>query len=125
MELIDDYVLVPGPPLDVSSSSLSASKTSQFPFKSDSPPQSSHEGAKPSSAPVPIGLVSRGNIYQTGSIGNPTVAQGTSFESMDNVDALEKPSSHCMTRITSLRQFAAIIKQLVNEKVSYNVIPGF
>ncbi|XP_030473993.1 serine/threonine-protein kinase ATG1c [Syzygium oleosum] len=117
MELIDDYVLVPGPPLDVSSSSLNISKTSQFPFKSDSPPQASHEVALPSSAPVPIGLLSRGNIYRTGSIGNPTIARGTSFESMDNVDALEKPSSHCMTRITSLQQFACIIKQLVNEKM--------
>ncbi|XP_030521373.1 serine/threonine-protein kinase ATG1c-like isoform X2 [Rhodamnia argentea] len=117
MELIDDYVLVPGPPLDVSSSSLSASKTSQFPFKSDSPPQASHEVAPPSSVPVPIGPLSRGNIFRTGSIGNPTVAQGTSFESMDNVDAFEKPLSHCMTRITSLQQFASIIKQLMNEKM--------
>ncbi|KAF8006315.1 hypothetical protein BT93_K0571 [Corymbia citriodora subsp. variegata] len=59
MELIDDYVLVRGPPLDVSSSSFSDSKMSQFPFKSDSPPQASREVAPPSSAPVPIGLLSR------------------------------------------------------------------
>ncbi|KAK3406922.1 hypothetical protein EUGRSUZ_K03054 [Eucalyptus grandis] len=117
MELIDDYVLVPGPPLDVSSSSLSASKTSQFPFKSDSPPQASHEVAFPSSAPVSIGLLRRGNIYQMGSVGSSTVARGTSFESMDNVDALERPSSHCMMRIMLLQQFTSIIKQLVNKEL--------
>ncbi|KAL3717107.1 hypothetical protein ACJRO7_008651 [Eucalyptus globulus] len=83
----------------------------------DSPPQASHEVAFPSSAPVSIGLLSRGNIYQTGSVGSSTVARGTLFESMDNVDALEKPLSRCMMRIMSLEQFASIIKQLVNEEM--------
>uniref|UniRef100_F6I082 Protein kinase domain-containing protein n=1 Tax=Vitis vinifera TaxID=29760 RepID=F6I082_VITVI len=40
----------------------------------------------------------------------------TSQGSMDIGDALERPSTHCITRIKSLQQCASIITELVNEK---------
>ncbi|KAI4341850.1 hypothetical protein MLD38_026524 [Melastoma candidum] len=113
LDLIDqDYVIVSGPPMDVCSSSIGTSRPINVPYKSGSPPQESRVTGFPSSAPVPImhaayncgGLEGHGN--------NPL-----SFESMDNVDTLEKPSSHRVTRIKSLQQSAYAIKELVNGKI--------
>ncbi|KAA8516374.1 hypothetical protein F0562_016667 [Nyssa sinensis] len=56
LELIDqDYVFVSGPPMDVSSSSASASKLIQLPCKSESPPQASANINSMSSAMPIIG----------------------------------------------------------------------
>ncbi|KAJ6871745.1 hypothetical protein NC652_037182 [Populus alba x Populus x berolinensis] len=102
LELIDqDYVLVSGPPLDVSSSTASTSKPSNAQCKSDSPPR----------APAYI------NTTPSVPLGNPSSAPGTSEGSVDLGDALEQPSTHCMTRIKSLQQCASAITELVLEKI--------
>lgn len=114
MESIDqeDYVLVSGPPMDVSSSSASAIKHVHPPFKPKSSPMPS---VHTSSAPMPIVGASMGPMYCE-SLGSQSSAPGTSQGSMDIADALEQPSAHCMTRINSLRQCASAITELVNKK---------
>ncbi|XP_022745054.1 serine/threonine-protein kinase ATG1c-like isoform X2 [Durio zibethinus] len=88
LDLIDqDYVLVSGPPVDVSSSSASTSKPNHIPYKSER------------------------------SLESQSSTPGTSQGSMDIGDTLEQPSSHRMTRIKSLQQCASAITELVHEKV--------
>ncbi|XP_020971756.1 serine/threonine-protein kinase ATG1c isoform X3 [Arachis ipaensis] len=116
LENIDqDYVLVSGPPIDVSSSSVSASKPSHSPFKSSSLPQESSKTITRLSAPMPIVGVSTSSTCQIGSSESQDSAPGTSHGSMDTGD--EQPSGHCMTRIKSLQQCASAITELVNEKM--------
>ncbi|XP_027186839.1 serine/threonine-protein kinase ATG1c-like isoform X2 [Cicer arietinum] len=82
LENIDqEYVLVSGPPMDVSSSSVNASKPSH-------------------------------SIYRSGSQDS---APGTSHGSMDTGD--EQPSTHFMTRVKSLQEYASAITELVSEKI--------
>lgn len=88
-----EYVLVSGPPLDVSSSSASMSKPSVSPLKSDF-----HH---------PTYSISSGHACSAPS--------GTALGSLDAADASEQPSADAMTRIKSLQQCAASIKELVNE----------
>lgn len=115
LEFIDqDYVLVSGPPMD-SSSSASVSKQSHPPSKSGSPPQSSVHIKTITSAPVPIIGGATSNTGCVGSLGSQSSAPGTSQGSMD--DALEQPSTNCITRIKSLKQCASAITELVNEKI--------
>lgn len=75
----------------------------------------------PLSPPVPIIGTTNINTHRIGSLDSSGSAPGTSLESMDLGDVLEKPSSHCMTRIKSLEQSASAIKELVNEKASRNL----
>eukprot|EP00261_Vitis_vinifera_P038082 XP_019079325.1 PREDICTED: serine/threonine-protein kinase ATG1b-like [Vitis vinifera] len=71
-----------------------------------------------SSAPMPIAGAGITNTCYTGSLESHSSAPfGTSQGSMDIGDALEQPSTHCMTRIKSLQQCASVIIELVNEKV--------
>ncbi|KAK9168313.1 hypothetical protein Syun_000453 [Stephania yunnanensis] len=116
LEFIDqDYVLVSGPPLDVSSSSVGESRQQHVPFKPDS---SSLIKNRAVSAPVPIIGATVSNVYGFGSLESHSSApSGTSQGSVDIGDAIEQPSSH-FTRIRSLQQFACAIKELVTEKVS-------
>ncbi|XP_062001846.1 serine/threonine-protein kinase ATG1c-like isoform X1 [Rosa rugosa] len=108
MELIDqDYVLVSGPPIDVSSTSASASKPSHSSYKSESLPQESLTTS--SSAPMPIMGAASNNMCCIGSL--------DSQSSTDMADALEQPSSHCMTRLNSLQQCVSAITELVHEKI--------
>ncbi|XP_061353713.1 serine/threonine-protein kinase ATG1c-like isoform X3 [Gastrolobium bilobum] len=117
LENIDqDYVLVSGPPMDVSSSSVSASKPSHSPYRSGSFPQESSNTITTVSAPMPIGGVPTNSICQIGSSGSQDSAPGTSHGSMDTGD--EQPSAHCMTRVKSLQQCASTITELVNEKMA-------
>ncbi|XP_020539993.1 serine/threonine-protein kinase ATG1c isoform X1 [Jatropha curcas] len=114
LELIDqDYVLVSGPPLDVSSSA-STSKPSHTPFKSPSPP---HASVNVNTAPMPITGIANSNTFHVGSLEGPSSAPGTSQGSTDIGDNLDQPSTRCMTRIKSLRQCASSISELVQEKV--------
>ncbi|WJZ99969.1 hypothetical protein VitviT2T_018371 [Vitis vinifera] len=70
-----------------------------------------------SSAPMPIAGAGITNTCYTGSLESHSSApSGTSQGSMDIGDALEQPSTHCMTRIKSLQQCASVIIELVNEK---------
>ncbi|KAK3037449.1 hypothetical protein RJ639_031943 [Escallonia herrerae] len=120
LELIyQDYVLVSGPPVDVSSSSASASKLSQLQSKSVSPPVPSSGSINSTiSAPVPIFGQASSNLGCIGSLGSHSSApSGTSQGSMDIGDASEQPSTDCMTRITSLQHCASAITELVNEKI--------
>lgn len=120
MDLIDlDYVIVSSPPIDICSSSVGISKPIHVPYKSGSPPQGSHVTVFPSSAPVPIMHAT----YNSGGLGTHGCTP-MSYESMDNVDTLEKPSSHRVTRIKSLQQSAYAIKELVNGKVHLNNSPS-
>lgn len=117
LELIDqDYVLVSGPPIEASYTSTSASKPSHFPYKSESPSKASL--ATVSSAPMPITRAASNTLCPIGSLESQSSAPGTSHGSMDVVDALEQPSTHCMTRVKSLQKCACAITELVNEKVS-------
>ncbi|XVF08170.1 hypothetical protein REPUB_Repub06bG0203000 [Reevesia pubescens] len=117
LELIDqDYVLVSGPPMDVSSSSASTSKPNHIPYKSESPPLIPFTNNTTSTAPLPIIGASNVNICHVGSLESQSSVPGTSQGSMDIGDALEHPSSHCMTRIKSLKQCASAITELVHKK---------
>ncbi|XWS67130.1 hypothetical protein CRYUN_Cryun05aG0260400 [Craigia yunnanensis] len=118
LELIDqDYVLVSGPPMDVSSSSASTSKPNHIPHKSESPPLIPYTNNTASAAPLPIIGATNVNICHVGSLDSQSSAPGTSQGSMDIGEALEQPSSHCMTRIKSLQQCASAITELVHEKI--------
>ncbi|KAJ6871787.1 hypothetical protein NC652_037214 [Populus alba x Populus x berolinensis] len=118
LELIDqDYVLVSGPPLDVSSSTASTSKPSNAQCKSDSPPRAPAYINTTPSVPVPIIGTANKNRCLFGSLEIPSSAPGTSEGSVDLGDALEQPSTHCMTRIKSLQQCASAITELVLEKI--------
>lgn len=119
LELTDqDYVLVSGPPMEVSSSSASASGPRYSPCKSGSSPNTfvSHNKL---SRPMPITSAVVKSSCGFGSLGSHSSApSGTSQGSMDMVvDALEQPSTHSMTRISSLQSCASAITDLVNEKV--------
>ncbi|XP_020233047.1 serine/threonine-protein kinase ATG1c [Cajanus cajan] len=116
LENIDqEYVLVSGPPMDVSSSSVGASRPSHTTYRSGSLPQESSSTINRLSAPMPIVGVPTNSICQIGSSGSQDSAPGTSLGSMDTGD--EQPSAHCMTRVKSLQQSASAITELVNEKV--------
>ncbi|PPD99455.1 hypothetical protein GOBAR_DD03531 [Gossypium barbadense] len=117
LELIDqDYVLVSGPPLDVSSSSVT-SKPNHIPYKSENPPLIPFVNKTASTAPMPIIGPSNVKICHAGSLDSQSSAPGTSEGSMDIGDALEQPSSHCLTRIKSLQHCASTITELVHEKI--------
>lgn len=110
-----DYVLVSGPSLDVSSSSASISKPIVS-LKSDFPLPASVSSR--STAPVPIVGASVRNACCIGSLGSQSSApSGTSQGSLDTTDTLEQPSTDPMTRVESLRQCAVSIKELVNDMV--------
>ncbi|KAJ8899922.1 hypothetical protein K2173_019626 [Erythroxylum novogranatense] len=118
LEWIDqDYVLVSGPPLEVSSSSASPLKPSHVPVKSESLPQASMNINNTPSAPMPIVGVPKSNIFHTASLESPSSAPGTSQGSMDIGDAFEQPSTDDMTRLISLQQSASAISELVHEKI--------
>ncbi|KAJ6755836.1 SERINE/THREONINE-PROTEIN KINASE ATG1B [Salix purpurea] len=121
LELIDqDYVLVSGPPLDVSSSTTSTSKPSNAQCKSESPPRAPAYINTTPSIPMPIIGTANKNLYLVGSLEIPGSAPGTSEGSVDLGDAFEQPSTHCMTRIKSLQQCASAITELVLEKIKEN-----
>ncbi|XP_028772975.1 serine/threonine-protein kinase ATG1c [Neltuma alba] len=116
LENIDqDYVLVSGPPMDVSSTSVGASKPSHFPYRSGASPQESSNVIDRVSSPVPILGAATSSTCQIGSLESQDSAPGTSHASMDTVD--EQPSADCITRIKSLQQCASTITELVHEKM--------
>ncbi|XVE76441.1 hypothetical protein DITRI_Ditri12bG0172900 [Diplodiscus trichospermus] len=118
LELIDqDYVFVTGPPMDVSSSSASTSKPNHSPFRSESPPLIPFTNKTTLTVPVPIIGATKVNICRVGSLESEGSVPVTSQGSMDIVNALEQPSSHCMTRIKSLQQCVSAIAELVHEKI--------
>lgn len=120
MELIDqDYVLVPGPLLDVSRS-VGTTKLGNVPSKSNSPPQVSGSKNPTPTAPVPIINIAASKLGRVESFKSHSSAPGTSQESTDVADMFEQPSADCMTRVRSLKRCASIIRELVNEKVYTN-----
>lgn len=118
LEFVDqEYVLVPGPPLEMSSSSVSALGTRNSPGKLDGTPLASRKSSL--SAPVPITGAAISDRHAFGSVENRcSPASGTSQGSMDAVDTIEQPSAHCMTRIRSLQQCASVVTELVREEVA-------
>ncbi|OVA17775.1 Protein kinase domain [Macleaya cordata] len=119
LEFIEqEYVLVSGPPMEVSSASISASRPNNPPCKSESFPMGSVNKASAFSAPVPIVGAA---VINTGGFGSlesrSSTPSGTSQGSMDMGDSLEQPSAHSLTRIKSLQRCASAIRALVNEKV--------
>ncbi|KAH6798410.1 Protein kinase superfamily protein [Perilla frutescens var. frutescens] len=109
LELIDqDYVIVSGPPLDLSSSGGRASKQGHSLSKTRDLPLASEKMNKTSS-PMPV---RGGSVEDTGNLGSPISTPRTSQGSMD----IEQPSSDCMTRIKSLHCYASSITELVTEK---------
>ncbi|KAL6312591.1 hypothetical protein AAG906_005992 [Vitis piasezkii] len=121
-----NYVFVSGPPMDVSSSSAIASKPSHSQCKSGSAPLTSVNMKTKSSAPMPIAGAGMTNTCYTGSLESHSSAPfGTSQGSMDIGDALEQPSTHCMTRIKSLQQCASVITELKTGSSGFNGIFGY
>lgn len=117
LESIDqDYVIVSGPPLDLSSSGGHASKQGHFPFKTSDVPLVSGKINKASSMSVRGGAT--GSVDDTGKLGSRICTPRTSQGSVD----IEQPSSDCMTRIKSLQRCASSITELVNEKVTSNTL---
>ncbi|KAL0316350.1 UNVERIFIED_CONTAM: Serine/threonine-protein kinase ATG1c [Sesamum radiatum] len=116
LESIDqDYVIVSGPPLDISSSTR-ASKPSQFPPKIGSPPLDSGN-TNATSDPVPIIGGTSGRVGYTGNAESRISTPRTSQGSMDVANTFEQPSTDCMMRIKSLQHCASSITELVNEKM--------
>ncbi|KAL3536445.1 hypothetical protein ACH5RR_004906 [Cinchona calisaya] len=116
LELIDqDYVLVPGPPLDLSPS-VSISNLGNVPSKSGSPPQVSGLIKPTPTAPMPIFGTAASKAGRFESFESHSSAPGTSEGSTDVADILEQPSADCMTRVRSLKRCASAIRELVNEK---------
>ncbi|KAI9116031.1 hypothetical protein K1719_012961 [Acacia pycnantha] len=116
LENIDqDYVLVSGPPMDVSSSSVSAPKPCPFPYRSGVSLQESSNVIDRISSPMPISGAATRSTYQIGSLESQDSGPGTSHASMDTAD--EQPSADCMTRIRSLQQCASGITKVVHKKV--------
>lgn len=117
LENIDqEYVLVSGPPMDVSSSSVNASKPSHSLFRTGSFPQESSNTTTRLSGPMPIVGASTNSMCQIGSSGSQDSAPGTSHGSMDTGD--EQPSTNIMARVKSLQDYASALRELVDEKVS-------
>ncbi|KAG1371751.1 Serine/threonine-protein kinase ATG1c [Cocos nucifera] len=118
LEFVDhDYVLVPGPPLEMSSSSASASRSCNSPCKSESSPIASPEFSA-LSAPMPIIGAAINKTSAVGSLeSHSSPASETSQGSMDMGDAMEQPSAHCLTRIRSLQRYASVITELVKDKL--------
>ncbi|XP_028071138.1 serine/threonine-protein kinase ATG1c-like isoform X2 [Camellia sinensis] len=119
LELVyQDYVIVSGPPMDVSSSLVSASKPSHLPRKLENPQEESANFNTTPSAPMPIIGAVGSRLGRVGSLdSHSSTPSGTSHGSMDIGDALEQPSLHCMTRIKSLQWAASAITELVNKKI--------
>ncbi|CAL5388391.1 unnamed protein product [Camellia sinensis] len=112
-----DYVIVSGPPTDVSSSLVSASKPSHLPRKLENPQEESAYFNTTPSAPMPIIGAVGSRLGRVGSLdSHSSTPSGTSHGSMDIGDALEQPSLHCMTRMKSLQWAASAITELVNKK---------
>ncbi|KAL3826037.1 hypothetical protein ACJIZ3_022066 [Penstemon smallii] len=114
--IVQDYVIVSGPPIDLSSSAR-ASKASHFASKTGSPPLDSGHMDSTSSAPLPIIGGATGRVGYTESLESRMSAPGTSRGSMDIADTLENSSTDCMARIKSLQRCASAITELVTEKV--------
>ncbi|KAH6820177.1 Protein kinase superfamily protein [Perilla frutescens var. hirtella] len=117
IESIDqDYVIVPGPPMDLPSLGH-AFKPSHFPSKYGSAPP--HPGNVNSirSSPVPIIGGLTGRVDCTQGIESRLSAPGISHGSVNKVINLEQQSTDYMTRISSLQRFAAAITELVNDKI--------
>ncbi|KAF9595630.1 hypothetical protein IFM89_001503 [Coptis chinensis] len=119
MEFIEqDYVLVSGPPLEVSSSSVNASRPHQSSCKLDGSAVASVSKTSLVSAPMPIIGAPISSTCGFGSLESHSSApSATSQGSMDVGDGLEQPSSHSLTRIRSLQQCASAITDIVNEKI--------
>ncbi|XP_058215222.1 serine/threonine-protein kinase ATG1c-like isoform X2 [Rhododendron vialii] len=119
LELFDqEYVIVSGPPMDVSSSPPCASKLSHLPCNSGSPQQEFANMNSAPSAPMPIIGATGSRFGCSGSLDSHSSApSGTSQGSMEIGDALEQPSPHCITRIKSLKRCASAVTELVNEKM--------
>ncbi|GMH26521.1 hypothetical protein Nepgr_028364 [Nepenthes gracilis] len=113
-----DYVLVPEPPLDLSSSSSSTCKPIQSLFKPESPSPASANVSSRFSAPVPIIGGRTRNVCKIESLENQcSVTPGTSQRSPENEDSFEQPSTDSMTRIELLLQCACTMKELVDGKI--------
>ncbi|XP_023527967.1 serine/threonine-protein kinase ATG1c-like [Cucurbita pepo subsp. pepo] len=114
-DLIDqDYVIVSGPPMDDTSSTLASASKPIPSRKSQSPPQSSIRLGTAVTAPMPIIGRATTSSYRMGSLGSQSSAPG----SMDIEDTLEQPSANCRARVKSLQQSASTITELVKEKIT-------
>ncbi|XP_073290239.1 serine/threonine-protein kinase ATG1c-like [Primulina huaijiensis] len=117
LESIDwDYVFVSDPPMDLSFSGR-ASKPTRLPFKTECPSPESGNVTSSTSAPVPINATEIGRAGYIRNLDNRMSTAGTSQGSMDVADTSEQPSTHCTTRIKSLKRCASAISELVNEKI--------
>ncbi|KAF9679978.1 hypothetical protein SADUNF_Sadunf06G0072200 [Salix dunnii] len=124
LDLIEqDYVVVSGPPLDVSTATTS--KPSNAPYKSESPSQAFTRSNSMPSIPMPITGTANNNLCRLRSLEIPASAPGTSEGSVVMGDASEQPSTRCVTRIKSLQHCASALTELMLEKKVNGIIDGF
>ncbi|KAL6574679.1 hypothetical protein OROMI_011964 [Orobanche minor] len=117
LESIDqDYVIVTGPLMDLPSSART-STSDHFPAKSVTQPLYSGNMNPTPSAPLLTMPGASDTFDCTESIESRLSAPGISQGSMDLVETSEQPPTDCMTRISSLQQYAAAITELVNDKM--------
>ncbi|KAK8925764.1 CBL-interacting protein kinase 11 [Platanthera zijinensis] len=115
LDLVEqEYVMVSGPPLEMSSSSLSnAEMRNSSPKSENSPAETRKNGGV--SAPVPIvstTITKAGTFGSLDSHNSPVSGASEGF--MD--DAIELPSANFITRIRSLQQYGSVISELVKEE---------
>ncbi|XP_042510532.1 serine/threonine-protein kinase ATG1c-like isoform X2 [Macadamia integrifolia] len=118
LPVMDQRLVKASPKAEVSASSISASRSRHSQYKSESSPVASVNNNITSSVPMPIIGAAVRNTSGFGSLDSHSSApSGTSQGSMDIGDAMEQPSSHCLTRIRSLQQCASSVTELVKEKI--------
>ncbi|KAL6520950.1 hypothetical protein OROGR_017519 [Orobanche gracilis] len=117
LESIDqDYVIVTGPLMDLPSSAR-PSTSDHFPAKSGSHPLYSGNMNPTPSDPLLTMPGATGIFDCTESVESRLSAPGFSQGSMDLIETSEQSPTDCMTRISSLQQYAAAITELVNDKI--------
>ncbi|PIM98854.1 Serine/threonine-protein kinase involved in autophagy [Handroanthus impetiginosus] len=113
--IVREYVIVSGPPLDLSTSAH-ASKPSHFPPKTGSPPlDPGNTNVTSGAVPIIVGEIDR--VSYTESVESHISTPMTSQGSTDIADTTEQPSTDWLTRIKSLQNCASSITELVNEKI--------
>lgn len=115
LDLVDqEYVIVSGPPLDMSSSSLSNPEMRNSPQKSDNLLLESRKNTGFSAAvPIVRATITKADNFGCLESHNSPVS-GASEGFMD--DTIEQPSVNCITRIRSLQQYGSVISDLVKEE---------
>uniref|UniRef100_A0A0D6R144 Protein kinase domain-containing protein n=1 Tax=Araucaria cunninghamii TaxID=56994 RepID=A0A0D6R144_ARACU len=117
-DIDQDYVFVPAPSTELSSSSLIGSGPGPLPDKLVSSLVKHSLKSPAVSEPMPIIGAAVDFVGSSGSHGNQSsIRSGTSPGSVDLVDVSDQPSTYPRARLQSLMQCAYAISELANEKL--------